>query len=84
MGLTHDSRAEEGNRTGEISLRKRMEGEQVHSLTSALFGKFGLRAETHHVVFVQYKEQESSVMRVEEGVISGLSGAACADGLYAI
>lgn len=53
-------------------------------MTSALFGKLGLRAETHHVVFVQYKEQESSVMRMEEGVISGLSGAACADGLYAI
>lgn len=82
MGLTHDSRAEEGNRTGEISLR--MEGGQVYSLTSALFGKFGLRAETHHVVFVQYKQQESSVMRVEEGVISGLLGAACAGGLYAI
>lgn len=52
MGLTHDSRAEEGNRTGEISLRRRMGGggEQVHCLTSALFGKLGLRAETRHVV----------------------------------
>lgn len=59
-------------------------GGGCHCLTSALFGKLGLRAETHHVVFVQYKEQESSVMRMEEGVISGLSGAACADGLYAI
>lgn len=51
MGLTHDSRAEEGNRTGEISLRRRMgEGGQVDCLTSALFGKLGLRAETRHVV----------------------------------
>lgn len=34
MGLTHDSRAEEGNRTGEISLRRRTEGGGAGSLLS--------------------------------------------------